>query len=462
MINALRAKDLLGIESLSPEEIVLLLDTAESMRSIADRQIKKVPALRGRMVVNLFFEPSTRTRFSFETAEKWLSADSLNFSGATGTSLRVWLAQRLLDTRADGAGAVCAGGNITLQVSGLRGVSATATAVALNVTATDSSGPGFVSVGPAGLDPSSTSTVNLGAAGQTRANLVMVAIGISGQIAIHVSVTTHLVVDVSGYFEPSTSAHEGRFVDVAPERLFDTRTDPAQHRLHANQTVTMNIGQRTDQVPAGQVSAVLVNLTAVNGPPPGYVTVWATGVTQPSTSNVNLAGIGDAAANLAIVPVGADGSIQIFASTDLDVIVDIVGYFTNDTAPDATVGLFVPLTPRRVIDTRTSRPVLVAGTTSNFDLLGPAGIVAPANLVANITSTTSRGQGFVSITNGLAPSTSNLNVSRGENRANLALISARTSELTHLFVSLQTHIIIDVTGYFTTDSVQRSKFGSVG
>jgi len=72
-----------------------LLDTAESMRSIGERQIKKVPALRGRMVVNLFFESSTRTRFSFETAEKWLSADSLNFA-AKGSSVEK--GETLLDT----------------------------------------------------------------------------------------------------------------------------------------------------------------------------------------------------------------------------------------------------------------------------------------------------------------------------------------------------------------------------
>lgn len=95
-VSALRSKDLLGIEPLAPEEISLILDTAESMRSIADRQIKKVPALRGRMVVNLFFEASTRTRFSFETAEKWLSADSLNFSGGKGTSVEK--GESLIDT----------------------------------------------------------------------------------------------------------------------------------------------------------------------------------------------------------------------------------------------------------------------------------------------------------------------------------------------------------------------------
>jgi aspartate carbamoyltransferase catalytic subunit len=96
MISSLRSKDLLGIEPLEADEITLLLDTADSMRTIADRPIKKVPALRGRMVVNLFFEASTRTRFSFETAEKWLSADSLNFSGGKGTSVEK--GETLLDT----------------------------------------------------------------------------------------------------------------------------------------------------------------------------------------------------------------------------------------------------------------------------------------------------------------------------------------------------------------------------
>ena len=95
-VAALRSKDLLGIGELEPDEISLILDTAESMRAIGQREIKKVPALRGRMVANLFFEPSTRTRFSFETAEKWLSADSLNFSGEKGSSVEK--GESLLDT----------------------------------------------------------------------------------------------------------------------------------------------------------------------------------------------------------------------------------------------------------------------------------------------------------------------------------------------------------------------------
>jgi aspartate carbamoyltransferase catalytic subunit len=83
-MNALRRKDLLGIADLAPEEITLILDTAEAMKEIGSRTVKKVPALRGKTVVNLFFEPSTRTRTSFEIAEKRLSADTLNV--AIGTS----------------------------------------------------------------------------------------------------------------------------------------------------------------------------------------------------------------------------------------------------------------------------------------------------------------------------------------------------------------------------------------
>jgi len=78
-------KDLVGIAGLSPAEIQLILDTADSFREVSQRPIKKVPTLRGKTVVNLFFESSTRTRSSFEIAEKRLSADSLNFSSASSS-----------------------------------------------------------------------------------------------------------------------------------------------------------------------------------------------------------------------------------------------------------------------------------------------------------------------------------------------------------------------------------------
>ncbi len=77
---SLARKDLLGMRELTAEDIRLILDTAESMKEVAGRDIKKVPALRGKTLINLFYEPSTRTRTSFEIAGKWLSADVINVS----------------------------------------------------------------------------------------------------------------------------------------------------------------------------------------------------------------------------------------------------------------------------------------------------------------------------------------------------------------------------------------------
>jgi aspartate carbamoyltransferase catalytic subunit len=90
-----KRKDLLGMQDLDAAEIIGVLDTAASMKEIAAREIKKVPTLRGKTVVNLFYESSTRTRTSFEIAGKWLSADVINFS-ASGSSADK--GESLLDT----------------------------------------------------------------------------------------------------------------------------------------------------------------------------------------------------------------------------------------------------------------------------------------------------------------------------------------------------------------------------
>ncbi len=91
----LRSRHLLGTQDLQPDEILLILDTADSFAEISRREIKKVPTLRGQTVINLFFEPSTRTRTSFELAEKRLSADSLNFSPGASSVVK---GETLLDT----------------------------------------------------------------------------------------------------------------------------------------------------------------------------------------------------------------------------------------------------------------------------------------------------------------------------------------------------------------------------
>ena len=91
----LQSGHLLGIDGMDPDEITLILDTAESLAEVGARVIKKVPTLRGRTIVNFFVEPSTRTRSSFELAEKRLSADTINFSPSTSSFTK---GETLLDT----------------------------------------------------------------------------------------------------------------------------------------------------------------------------------------------------------------------------------------------------------------------------------------------------------------------------------------------------------------------------
>lgn len=92
---SLKTKDILSISALSREEIDLILQTAESFKEVSTRDIKKVPALRGKTIINLFFEPSTRTRTSFELAGKRLSADVINISAASSSATKN---ETILDT----------------------------------------------------------------------------------------------------------------------------------------------------------------------------------------------------------------------------------------------------------------------------------------------------------------------------------------------------------------------------
>jgi aspartate carbamoyltransferase catalytic subunit len=87
-MKQLGRKDLLGLAGMSADELTLILDTTASFKEIGERQVKKVPALRGKTVCNLFFEPSTRTRASFELAEKRLSADAVNISKSSSSVVK--------------------------------------------------------------------------------------------------------------------------------------------------------------------------------------------------------------------------------------------------------------------------------------------------------------------------------------------------------------------------------------
>ncbi len=100
----LSTRHVIDMSDLTPDEVALILDTAESFKEVNERRIKKLPTLRGRTVVNLFLEPSTRTRTSFELAAKRLSADGINFTGSASATVK---GESLADTAATLSAMAC-------------------------------------------------------------------------------------------------------------------------------------------------------------------------------------------------------------------------------------------------------------------------------------------------------------------------------------------------------------------
>ena len=382
---------------------------------------------------------------------------------------------RIYDSRDLGdAGYLCPGAAATVMVAGHGGVPASgASAVVLNVTAIAAGRAGFVSVWPSGLARPTVSSLNLTAVGQTRPNLVIVPLGEGGAVDLYSQSGAHVAIDVAGYFTDAASSTDGRLQAVAPARVLDTRLSTsitAGARVDGGGAIAVPIAGRAG-VPATGASAVVVNLTATDARSAGFVTAWPTGLVRPVVSNGNVGGPGDTAANLAVVRLGADGSISLYAQSSTHLVADVAGYITDATAAPGTDGLFVPLSPVRLFDTREPAPVpgkVAAGGTITLSLGGRAGIpdtgVAAAAL--NVTAVETDAAGFVTVhpSGGARPDTSTLNVLPGDVRPNAAAVKLGAGGALSFFAQSGAHLVADVTGYFVaapTSSVKASSTTSV-
>jgi hypothetical protein len=364
---------------------------------------------------------------------------------------------RVLDTR-DGtgssAGKVAAAGSIRLVVP-TAVVPADATSVALNVTLTEPSGPGFVRVWPGGEAPPETSNLNATAAGETVANLVVTRLGPGRTVDLYTQASAHLVVDVTGYWRPATAASAGRFRPIVPGRLADTREG-----LGVAAGVVPAGGSRRIQVlgrggvPSSGVSAVALTVTATDAAAAGYVTVWPGGAARPYASTLNPTGRGDIRSNGALVPVGADGTVELFTYAATDLVVDVTGWFTDGSAPSSSTGLFQAEAPRRVLDTRTVGGPL--GRTPRAVEAGPgAGAVAA---LVNVTATGTAAAGYVTAfpAGDATPFTSTVNFSGpGQTRAAGALVAVTGGTSLSLLgyanssSATTTQVVLDRFGWFT-------------
>ncbi|MEU3572372.1 PKD domain-containing protein [Kitasatospora sp. NPDC036755] len=248
------------------------------------------------------------------------------------------------------------------------------------------------------------------------------------------------------------------FTPYAPTRLLDTRDGtgaPAAGAVAAFGTTKVKVAGNGG-IPAG-VTAVALNLTATNAVADGHVIAYASGTKQPTTSNVNFT-VGRTVPTLAIVPVGADGCVELANRSDgtLDLIADVTGYFSRTAANGYT-----SMKPARIADTREGRGTAQgpAAGQSTFDLqvAGEGGLPARgvAAVALNVTVTNPQGSGHLTVSpsGGRVPGTSNLNFEPGQTVANAVIVPVGPDgKVTVRNGSWSgADVIVDVTGYYSAD-----------
>ncbi|MDH6134575.1 hypothetical protein P3T37_003979 [Kitasatospora sp. MAA4] len=251
----------------------------------------------------------------------YYTADS---TGATFTSEAP---TRILDTRS-ALGTPAAGqvtnNTISVKAANANGVPADATAVVLNLTtAPTASSAGFLEAYPEGGAAPTVSNVNWSSAGALLSGLAIVPVGADGNVSIKVNGTTDVVADVFGYFTSGTAG--ARFTSAGPARILDTRESGGP--LAGGHTLALQV-TGTNGIPAGTTSVVL-NLTVTGNSDAGFLEAWADGTTRPAAaSNVNWVA-GQTIPNQVIVPVGADGKVDLYVNSTTQVVADVFGYFSS-------------------------------------------------------------------------------------------------------------------------------------
>lgn len=361
---------------------------------------------------------------------------------------------RIVDTRATAP--VAAGGTLTFPVAGRDDVGTDATAVVLNVTVTSTAAPGFVQVFPTGRAAiGDSSNLNVAAAGETAANLVTVPVGDDGRVSVYLQGGGNVLVDLFGWFQPSGATSGGRYVARSPVRVLDTRTGfgVLERTAGAGGTTRVRIAG-TAGVPADGVAAVVLNLTATDASP-GFVQAMPTGLVRAGAySNVNVTPARSTVAGLAIVPLGDDGTITIYHESPAELAADVLGYVTSASAVSSTSGLFVPVRPARVLDTRRGTRLAARGSTT-VTVRGAGGVPSSgaSAVFGNVTMVDANDAGFLQAYPtgaGTAGSSSNVNVTAAHQTIPNAVAATLSGDgRVSIYSQPGSDVLFDVAGWFT-------------
>ena len=338
-------------------------------------------------------------------------------------------------------------------------VPASASAVVLNVTATDGTLPSFATVYPAGAARPNPSNLNFGA-GQTIPNLVTAKVGARDSIAIfNANGEAHFVADVVGYYDSGAGPGD-LFNGLTPKRLLDSRgaNGGFNGALGAGIGNLKNLRVRgADTTIPATATAVVMNVTATQSSDGSFLRVWPKGEASPSSSNLNF-GPGQTIPNLVVVQIGADDSVSFYNNVGTThVVADVLGYFD----PTAGGGFFHSMAPVRILDDRTNtggystpwgpsppnapRPVQVTGANGI-----PAGATG---VVMNTTVTNGTAGSLLKVyPQGVDPPIStNLNFGAGQTIPNLVMTQLPPSGQVSIANLVGTvDVIGDVSGYFAS------------
>jgi hypothetical protein len=369
---------------------------------------------------------------------------------------------RVLDTRlvgttvdglAQGGGLVARGATIELPILNRGGVSETAAAVVLNVTATEGSGPGFVTVYPCGSQRPFASNLNF-VAGASVPNAVIAQVGAGGAVCLFVSEGVQLIADVNGFFPPGSGFHPlvpGRFLDTRPGSPTIDGQSQGGGKVARDSTTELTVLNRGDVGP--DATAVVLNVTITEPSIAGFATVYPCGQTRPLASNLNFVA-GQTVPNQVISQVGVGGKVCLYSLESTQLIVDVSGYFTSESS-------LVSLLPARLLDTRPGTTT-VDGQFQGGGIVAKDGTVAltvagrgsvsanPGAVVLNVTVDGPQGAGFITVypCDEARPNASSLNYVAGQAVPNSVIARVSADGKVCFYASAATHLVVDVDGYF--------------
>lgn len=369
---------------------------------------------------------------------------------------------RLLDTRQGlgAAGPIGAGQSVTLSVRGKGGIAPSqVSAVALNVTITNPTVDGYLTVYADGSALPATSNINF-SAGQTIANMVIVPV-LNGAIELYngaASGSTEIIADSAGYFVSGTTipTAAGTFQAVSPNRLLDTRVGVGGPRasLQGHTSRALSVLGATG-LPSAGVRAVVLNVAATGPTASGYLTVYPNGQPLPNTTNVSF-DPGQTVASLVVVPVSGSGQVLLYngSARPINAIADVVGYYLEGNPGALGSLLAVPQT--RLLDTRQDTGAIAPLGTLSLQVSGAGladGGTVPAsgiNAVAlNVTAITPGARGYLTVyPTGPQPAISHLDFAAGQTVSNLVIVPIGSDGEIQLYNSsgAGTDLVVDLVG----------------